>query len=469
MIDRQPALLGAIAVLVATSLSPPRAEADDTHYQDYPIGGRAVGLGGAFTAISDDPSGIYFNPAGIVDTNKVSVQISTTLYGLEVANSLFAAVQSVTNLKKVFTEINIIPTSASFIATLGDPDERGRPQQAYGLGVFIPSFRGVNFKSTSMISESEARAGCDQLAYQRNQLDRTFHFGGSYALRIDPTLSFGLSGFLVHRALRDLEETACFSPRSVGASGPFGTAQTTLDMYVGSLVLALGLKAELGDGWTAGLSVTTPTIRIYDGADVRLTRGSASMERGSQYEVRDLQGLSANSKLGTSLRGGVAKVVPELLTFVFDGTLEAPTSYHLFQIPGDDRDIREALTLVNEIERKLVVNFNTGVEYFVSEPFSLSGGLFTNFSSAPSVPGRTGDTLRTSQLPHVNAYGGSFVLSFFSKHTLTRVGLTMSYGSGEDVVPRYAGLGALGRSTEWVRIELNQLFLFFSLSSMFRY
>ena len=43
------------------------ALADDGHYQNFLVGERAAGMGGAFTAIANDPSGTYYNPAGLVD------------------------------------------------------------------------------------------------------------------------------------------------------------------------------------------------------------------------------------------------------------------------------------------------------------------------------------------------------------------------------------------------------------------
>ena len=116
-----------------------------------------------------------------------------------------------------------------------------------------------------------------------------------------------------------------------------------------------------------------------------------------------------------------------------------------------------------------MINFATGIEYLVSKPFSVSGGLFTNFSSAPSIPGERGTRFQEARLPYVNALGGSFVLGFFSEHTLTRAGLTMSYGSGSDAVPRFEGIGAFGKDTEFVKIDVSQLFLFFFISSTFRY
>jgi len=42
------------------------AFADDLHYNNILVGDRAAGMGGAYTAVADDPSGLYYNPAGIV-------------------------------------------------------------------------------------------------------------------------------------------------------------------------------------------------------------------------------------------------------------------------------------------------------------------------------------------------------------------------------------------------------------------
>ena len=39
--------------------------ADQFHYANFIIGERAMGLGGAFTAVADDASGIFYNPAGL--------------------------------------------------------------------------------------------------------------------------------------------------------------------------------------------------------------------------------------------------------------------------------------------------------------------------------------------------------------------------------------------------------------------
>lgn len=460
----------AAALGASLLLAGPPAGADDTHYRDYPLGGRSVGFGGAFVGLGDDPSGIYFNPAGIVDSTKTSVQVSTTLYGLEIADSFFAAVEQVTDLKTVFTELNIIPTSGSFISTIGEPGEDERPVHAYGFGAFVPSYRSVNASNVTTIPEDERFAGCRQLAYQRRLLDRTYNFGGSYARRIDERSSIGVSGFLSYRALRDQEETSCFNDTDDVANAAFSTAQTSLDMSAASVLLTLGLKFDVGDGWTLGGTVTTPGIHVFDTGRVRIARGAADPGTGSSaFTVREIGDVSVDSETGAEVRVGVAYVLPRELTFAADATLHAPVRYKLFDLPASEDDLRDAITLVNDVERRLVVNLAAGAEYLVVKEFSVSGGLFTNFASSRDIPGEPGTRLADPRLPHVNAFGGSFVLGFFGEHTLTRAGLTMSYGDGSDVVPRYAGLAALGRDTEWVKVDYAQLFLFFFVSSTFRY
>src|SRR5262249_16530116 len=154
----------------------------DTHYNDYPIGGRAVGFGGAYTAMSDDPSGIYLNPAGTVDTTRTSVDVSANLYGLEfeVRENLFSAVASkVIDFDTVFAELNIIPSPAGFIRAIGPLDKTGHADQVFGLGAFVPSFRNINLQTTGPGPNPGER-----ITYRRNLLDRTLLGGAMYALRV---------------------------------------------------------------------------------------------------------------------------------------------------------------------------------------------------------------------------------------------------------------------------------------------
>ncbi len=444
------------------------AHADDTHYQDYPLGGRAVGLGGAYAAIADDPSGIFFNPAGIVNARRGSVQISTNLYGLEIDDSFFSAFEHLSDFNNVATELNVIPTSASFTSVI-EEDKKGRPITAYGFGSFVPSYRSFNSRSLTELPSDQDLSGCHSLAYSRNLVDRTFLFGGAMAHRMSDVWSFGVSGFLSYRTLNDQEETSCFTETDGGTV--FASGETNLRLAVAALLISLGIQAELGNGFTLGATVTSPTIRAFDFADVTLRQTSADPNTGaSSFDLDELRDLRANTRLGTAFRIGGAYVVPRKVTLAADLTLNTAARYSLFQVPRSDRKVLDALTIVSDVERRFTANFNLGVEWLVIDPFSIAAGFFTNFSSAPAIPGAPGDTFVSDRLPHLDTFGGALVLGFFGgSFTLTRIGLTMSYGQGTDVVPRFAGLGALGRRTEFVKADVSQLFAFLFVSSTFRY
>src|SRR3989339_1039420 len=70
-------------IIAATLLLAVAAQADDSNYRNTLIGERAFGLAGTFTALADDSSGIFYNPAGIVDANKDSFSLSASVYTLQ--------------------------------------------------------------------------------------------------------------------------------------------------------------------------------------------------------------------------------------------------------------------------------------------------------------------------------------------------------------------------------------------------
>ncbi len=450
-------------------LSPAVARSDDTHYHDYPLGGRAVGLGGAYVALSDDPSGIFYNPAGTVDIRRISVQVSSNLYGLEISRGFDFELEELSDLTTFATQLNIIPSSASFLSVL-EEDRRGRPITTYGFGVFVPSYRSQNTRSLTELPRDRAPNSCTSLAYQRNLLDRTFLFGGAAGYRMDSVWSFGVGGFLAYRSLSDQQESSCFRGGTPEQTS-WATAQTNLNMAVASLMVSFGVKATLKNGLSFGATITSPSVRALSFADVTVTRNASDAQtKESSFVYEDLRGLRAQTKQGASLKVGAAYVLEDRATFVLDLSFYAPTEYQLYQLPNGKQSLQSALTINNRVKRNFIANFNLGAEWLVAKPFSISAGFFSNLSSAPAIPGALGDAFEAPALPRVNALGGSLVFGFFGgRYSLTRVGMTFSYGEGTDLVPRNQGASTLGFETEYVKSELSQLFLFFFLSSTFRY
>jgi hypothetical protein len=443
------------------------ARADDTHYQDYPLGGRSVGLGGAFTAIANDPSGIFYNPAGIVDSSRTSVDVSANLYGVEVAvgNSILGSLADrVRHIDSVFADLNIIPMSAGYVRGIGPPDRFGRLQQAYGVAAFVPSYRNINLDTSGPGPDG------DQLTFRRNLLDQTLYSSAAYAIRVDEIWRFGVSGSFLYRSLHDREASSIFGPATSKGTA-FNAVETDLSAAVGAVGMTFGVKADIDPFWSLGVSITSPTTRIYDTASLHVTRSSGDPKTGTpSYKLYEPTGIVADTGTGGSIRVGLAYVIPETVTFTGDMSFNAPTHYKLISFSDPTQngqaELEQATTIPTDVKRHPVVNFNFGLESLIRKEFSISFGLFTNFSSAPQIPGKTGDRFAKDYLPDTDAFGGSLVLGFFSEHTLTRIGVTTSYGTGADVI---ADSQQLGSGDNFKRIDVRELFVFVFISSTFRY
>lgn len=82
-------------------------------FLNLPVGARAVGLGGAYSAIAEDASAIYWNPAGLVQIPKLSAMFMRTEYVDDISYQYAAYAQrltydSVLGLSLMMTDIGTI-------------------------------------------------------------------------------------------------------------------------------------------------------------------------------------------------------------------------------------------------------------------------------------------------------------------------------------------------------------------------
>ncbi len=85
-----------VLLAVSTLLSwPSRGEGQALYYRSIPIGERAIGLGGAYTGIADDPSATFYNPAALMSGGRF--QLLGNLSSFEVARDRFDAGFSATD------------------------------------------------------------------------------------------------------------------------------------------------------------------------------------------------------------------------------------------------------------------------------------------------------------------------------------------------------------------------------------
>lgn len=91
-------LIAAIAVVLGVATSPHQVAAQDKvattgmQFLEIGVSARADGMGGGFTAVADDASAVYYNPAGMVQLENSQVMLSYIDYPVDITYSFIGAV-----------------------------------------------------------------------------------------------------------------------------------------------------------------------------------------------------------------------------------------------------------------------------------------------------------------------------------------------------------------------------------------
>src|SRR2546423_2543382 len=407
---RAHALAGAILALASA------ARADDANFRPYVVGGRAAGMGGAFTALADDGSAPYYNPGGLAFVRKSQLSLSGSVYGLVSGRQADALGDG---HDFTFRDLNIFPVSTSAVWKLaggGSPDADGT---ALALSVFVPDAFRTNDRDN---------LGSSQNAFFVSSEQQTVWAGATWARRFG-RIGVGATGFfLFGTALSQLELTAIASD----SPSRFVTVTSRVDETTYGVVGALGVRWDATDQLHLGLSAYSPEIGWGSRRSfARIATGDNLSGPGQPAAifVVNADDLSASPTLPLRVQAGVAWSIGPLL-------LSGDATFLGARDVRDDEG-RAAEGLDRHVHRRPVVNGAVGLEYRLSEAVPLRLGFFTDFAatnapiaSPPGAPSQNADNTT-----HIHRYGGTTSIGLRTEHTATDVGINLSYGKGTDLSP----------------------------------
>ena len=130
--------LFAATLLVATwNTIAAGASAQRANYNDVLVGGRASGMGGAFTAVASDSSAVYHNPAGIAQIRKHDVSLSVSAYGFlrSIVDKRLGAGSA--NEQMTLDSVLVFPSATAWVMPLGAGE---RWNHSLALAALVPEF-----------------------------------------------------------------------------------------------------------------------------------------------------------------------------------------------------------------------------------------------------------------------------------------------------------------------------------------
>lgn len=460
-------LIASIALIAPTLASMPVA-ADEGRAQDYAPGARAASLGGAYGALSDDATGVFYNPAGLVDVRTPRVNVATHLLGIELVGA--SPIQSDLLRRGVTaTDLIFVPGSTGYVQGVGETLPSGAYQDAVAFGTLVPQY-------TSRFVEELPRQDTGT-RFRSALTDRRLNAGAAWAHRFGPWLRVGAAG---HYLLRTLDAEESLVSNDIGVPGAFIDATTRLRASNHALRAIVGAKVWFGPRITAGLSLTTPSMSIW--RDVAFERTVSSWDGavagpGASQPSLDVDrvranGLELQSDLPGSARLAFAYSEPAAYTVSVDVTGHLPATYDVVSqdLLGEVAVARVPVPL--RVKTGALANIAIGVDTLLSDDVSLGAGLFTNFSGAPELIVVDDETralsAASSRLSRVHMLGGSLSLGFHGRFSVTRVGITGSSGFGEIVQPSPPNARFLDGGPPLRAVEANQTLIYLFWSSTFR-
>ena len=107
-------------------------------------GARAIGMGGAFSAVAADPSALYWNPAGISRNGKTEVLLERTNYLLGTKYNYFAAVLALDENNAVGLSVTNLAYGEDLVTSVENPDGTGEKWSASDWAMDITYSRNLS-------------------------------------------------------------------------------------------------------------------------------------------------------------------------------------------------------------------------------------------------------------------------------------------------------------------------------------
>lgn len=400
----------------------------------YPIGSRAAGMAGAYTALACDEASLHYNPAALACANASRLELAANAYVIQHISvpDAFGEEQDLSS-----TNYHSIPSIVGGVRILADGDPETREGRwVFGFNVTVPKSLAFKVDPSNPEDPNAITASVRDAITAADvgigwQLHRDFALGLSVGAMLR-TYEASFSGLYVART-----PVAC-GPALIGACSEF------IFSYTEEEALAVGARAKLGARYTPtrelsfGLSVESPSLDIFGSSSIQDTTTFAVNFADELGNVGPIYGpvlarIDGGSNLGWPLRVAVGAAY-SLPGFIVSLDLSANMPHEV----AIARDL-EALDVEGQLpvgdlddvvlSRTFQPNAALGVEFAVADETVIDLGGFTDFSAVSSSEVEEGTSDR------VHMFGGAVALGLLGKQTRGFFGLSFKAGVGDTQVP----------------------------------
>lgn len=227
------------------------------------VGPRAIGMGGAFTAIADDITSVYWNPSGTANIQSNEAYFNHSNLYLDISNDFAAIATNVSGFGTVGAFVSVLSVDEMIVRTVEQPEgtgeyfDYGSIVVALNYSRFLTENFSIGF-NVKYISESIWNMSATGFAIDVGTL---YKIPVLNELRIAASVSnFGTK---MQMAGRDVTQTI---PSGAGG-GNFVNANLEMDKFDLPLLFRFGLSADVIKEETSRLTAAIDAIHPNDNTE----------------------------------------------------------------------------------------------------------------------------------------------------------------------------------------------------------
>ncbi len=372
-----------LRLIVPLLLFPAALYADFYNNRNVLLGERAALMGGAYTALSEDVSGAFYNPAGLAFMDSSALSLNASLYRYQ-DGTLKIRQTTPTQFELNHRNKSLLFLPSSFGGALKLNDST--------LAFTIFQIDRFNVSSLGYVDYSGTKLSA------KLELDSTSYLmGPSFNYRFSNSFSAGVSCFYHYSSAEytfaqalpgDFASNALVVTKSNGITGVFG------------------IKALLSQEWKAGIMYGTETIHLSGENTYSYTNTEFPLFNFVTERDGDI-------RLPHRTAFGIAYDRRKSFTLAFDVIYYFPMEYSApYEIAATENFAN------NKHKERAHFDFSLGSELFMTETFALRAGLYTNSSGATKQNGQS----------KVNHYGGTLGGALYTGEVTTSFGFNVMYG-----------------------------------------
>jgi len=394
--------------------------ADNFHYKDIILGERAIGLGGAFSAIADDSSGIFYNPAGLAFAQENYLSVSTNAYASN---------------REVFKDIapgqNYETRSQSLFPSMVGVTQNMGPGKL-GLGFFATNSEAID-QSDKLELPADGTNAERRLTRHLLSQNNTYIFGPAYAIEITDNFAIGLSLMGKIRTFKSIDDQLFLVDNGTDFSYLITNVLQTQTEY--GILPILGIQFMPVPKWSLALTLSRPYLK------------------GTSRKTSTSTKLNTNGSIPTPTGNFTTDFGENVAEEKYDVTspfsVTFGTAYFASKswLISAQADIYQNLNF-SGITAPVTINWSVGSEYFVFDWLALRAGVYANNASTP-VP-RAGALANGStdvQPPHIDQLGGAAGFSVYRPNSSVTFSVSQSSGTGSgQAYPSVTDIQTMNRS-----------------------